>query len=89
MQSGKGIVLFKFILSEAWPYLATVAGIIAGLFYALQSGKRQGRAQVEREHADAISEKRRKTNVVDSEMAGMDDDDVRSELASWVRDDGD
>lgn len=87
MQSGKGIVLIKFILSEAWPYLAAAAGVLAGLFYARQSGKREGKQQAEREQADAASEQRRKTNVVDTQMAEMDDDGVRRDLRKWVRGD--
>lgn len=70
---------------RVWPYIAALGAALGAVLAIRQSGKRAGRQEAEREQANAASEQRRKTNVVDSQMAQMGDDDVRRDLAKWVQ----
>lgn len=73
--------IVSWVLAEAWPYMFGVLALVGGWFAAKRSGKRQA----QRETEAAASEQRRKVNEADSKMVEMDDDDVRRELAKWVR----
>lgn len=66
-----------------------VGAVLSVLVGAYAAGGRAARRSVQAKQSRVQSEQRRKVNEVDSQMAQMDDDGVRSELASWVRDDGD
>ena len=67
-----------------WAYAVGAMGLVAGAFMIWRDGRRSA----QRKNEQAASEQRRKINDVDSQMAKMDDGDVRSNLAKWVRDDG-
>ena len=77
--------IIAWLVAEAWPYILGVAAIVGTWLAARRSGKSAGRAETEREHAAAASEQRRKVNEADTKLVEMDDDDVRRELAKWVR----
>lgn len=78
--------IIAWLMAEAWPYLLGALAIIGGMLAARQSGKAAGRHEAERKQADAASEQRRKVNEADTKLVEMDDSDIRSELAEWVRD---
>lgn len=72
---------------QRWLWMA--GAVLAVLVGAYGMGGRAARRSAQVKRDSAASDQRRKTNVVDTQMAEMDDDGVRSELASWVRDDRD
>ena len=80
------MIILKALWLKLWPYLALIAAAFAAFFGIRQSGKAQGRREVEQEQERAASENRRKTNEADSKLAQMDDDDVRRRLSEFVRD---
>lgn len=77
--------IIAWVLAEAWPYMLGALALVGGWFAAKRSGKRQA----QRETEAAASEQRRKVNEADTKLVELDDDDVRRELAKWVRKPGD
>lgn len=77
--------LIQALLHEIWPYLAGLAGVIAGLFYVRQSGKTAGRRE-----AETKAQKQRIKNIneakyVENTVNQADDDAVIRRLGGWVR----
>ena len=79
-------MLIKFILSEAWPYLAAAAGVLAGLFYARQSGKAAGRNEADLVNIKATIRTQGKAREIDTEIDSLASDDLDSRGRRWVRD---
>ena len=70
---------------QRWLWMA--GAVLAVLVGAYGMGGRAARRSAQAKQAEAASEQRRKTNVVDTQMAEMDDDGVRRDLRKWVRGD--
>lgn len=68
---------------QGWLWM--VGAVLAVLAGAYAAGGRAARRSVQAKQSRVQSEQRRKINDVDSKMAQMDDDDVRRDLAKWVR----
>lgn len=68
---------------QGWLWMA--GAVLAVLVGAYAAGGRSARRSEQAKQSSVQSEQRRKINDVDSKMAQMDDDDVRRNLAKWVR----
>lgn len=77
--------MLNFILSELWPYLAGLAGVIAGLFYVRQSGKKAGRREAETKAREQRLKNIKEARNVENETSALDDDSVVRRLDEWVR----
>lgn len=76
------MIFLSALWGRVWPYIATAAGIIAGLFYVWQSGKSAGRAEVEQERTADSLDAIRRSNANREEVSRMDDD---TQLAEFDR----
>jgi len=68
---------------------ALTSALVIGIFVAHRSGKRAGRKEEANRRLEKRLKDEGKIHEADSKVAQMDDDDVRIELRSWVRNDDD
>lgn len=77
--------MIQILLSELWPYLAGLAGIIAGFFYVRQSSKAAGRSEAEQRANEQRLNNIHEAKHVENTIHQADDDSVIRRLDKWVR----
>lgn len=77
--------MIQALISEIWPYIVGLAGIVAGLFYARQSGKEAGRREVEKQKVEQVLKGIQDAREARSEIDAMDDDAVRDRARQRMR----
>lgn len=78
--------MLRVLLGRIWPYIAGVAGLIAGFFFVRLSGKAAGKQEVQAKQVQAdikgMNDAREARNEIDS----LDDDAVRDRARERLRD---
>jgi len=79
------MIWLRALGARIWPYIATAAGIIAGLFFVRQSGKQAGRAEAERSKLEAQVRAGEKSREAAAEIESLDDAAVRDRARQRMR----